>query len=204
MCFPSQIVGNCYAKILYINDHSLLSIGRFDLIDPFPSSLYCIWLIGISCIISLPNSLDDLYPPALKFHSVLCTFDFAIANAVVSKEPCLWVDVCWDINNVQREQQWPGTVPWGTPVKTGAQSDFIPFTTTLCCLKQRKESIYFSVFPQIPWSYSLHLSCSWGCIKRFLDVQDKSVNLAALWKWIGTRSIPRMIRESLNLYLFSR
>ena len=35
----------------------------------------------------------------------------------------------------------PRTVPWGTPDKTGAQSDFTPFTTTRCCLKQRKESI---------------------------------------------------------------
>ena len=31
----------------------------------------------------------------------------------------------------------PRTVPWGTPDKTGAQSDFTPFTTTRCCLKQR-------------------------------------------------------------------
>ena len=29
----------------------------------------------------------------------------------------------------------PRTVPWGTPDKTGAQSDFTPFTTTRCCLK---------------------------------------------------------------------
>ena len=39
----------------------------------------------------------------------------------------------------------PRTVPWGTPDKTGAQSDFTPFTTTRCCLKQRKESIHFTV-----------------------------------------------------------
>ena len=39
----------------------------------------------------------------------------------------------------------PRTVSWGTPDKTGAQSDFTPFTTTRCCLKQRKESIHFNV-----------------------------------------------------------
>ena len=33
----------------------------------------------------------------------------------------------------------PRTVPLGTPDKTGAQSDFTPFTTTRCCLKQRKD-----------------------------------------------------------------
>ena len=103
MCIPSQIVSNCYAKILYKNGHSLLSIGSFCLIDPFPPALYCIWLVGISCPIFLLNSLDDLYPPALKFHSVLSIFDFAIANAVVSKEPYFWVNVCWDIINIQQE-----------------------------------------------------------------------------------------------------
>ena len=46
----------------------------------------------------------------------------------------------------------PRTVLWGTPDKTGAQSDFTPFTTTRCCLKQRKESIHFC----------LGKSCSFG------------------------------------------
>ena len=44
----------------------------------------------------------------------------------------------------------PRTVPWGTPDKTGAQSDFTPFTTTRWCLKQRKVSIHFNVLPPIP------------------------------------------------------
>ena len=60
----------------------------------------------------------------------------------------------------------PRTVPWGTPDKTGAQSDFIPFTTTRCCLKQRKESIHFWVFPPIPYPYSLHLSSSCGGVSK--------------------------------------
>ena len=38
----------------------------------------------------------------------------------------------------------------GTPDKTGAQSDFTPFTTAHCFLKQRKESIRFNVLPPIP------------------------------------------------------
>ena len=33
----------------------------------------------------------------------------------------------------------PRTVPWGTPDKTGAQSDFTRFTTIRCCLKHRKK-----------------------------------------------------------------
>ena len=78
----------------------------------------------------------------------------------------------------------PRMVPWGTPDKTGSQSDFIPFTTTCCCLKQRKESIHFRVFPPIPYPYSLNLSSScrgggggWGCIKSFLAVQDQLVRV---------------------------
>ena len=42
----------------------------------------------------------------------------------------------------------PRTVPYGTPDKTGAQSDFAPFSTTRCRLYHRKEFIHFSVFPQ--------------------------------------------------------
>ena len=38
---------------------------------------------------------------------------------------------------------------WGTLDKTGAQSDFTPFTATRC-LKQRKESIHFNVPAPIP------------------------------------------------------
>ena len=49
----------------------------------------------------------------------------------------------------------PRTVPCGTPDKTGAQSDFTPFTTTRCCLKQRKESIHFNVLPPIPYLNNL-------------------------------------------------
>ena len=148
MCILSQAVSNCYAKILYINDHSLLSIESFDLIDPFPSALnmFNVWLVGISCPISLPNRIDDLYPPALKFHS----FDVAIANAVISKEPYLWVSVCRDIINVQREQQWSKNGALRDIDKTGAQSDFIPFTTTHCCLERRKKYIHFSVVSPIP------------------------------------------------------
>ena len=75
----------------------------------------------------------------------------------------------------------PRTVPWGTPDKTGAQSDFIPFTTTRCVLKQRKESIHFRVFPPIPYPYSLHLSSSCGGVsKASSKSKDKCVNLSAV------------------------
>ena len=41
----------------------------------------------------------------LKFRSVFIVYDFAIANTTVSKQSYLCVSVCWDIINIQGEQQ---------------------------------------------------------------------------------------------------
>ena len=48
------------------------------------------------------------------------------------------------------------TVPWGTPDKTGAQSDFTPFTTTRCCLKKRtsRKLLRIKVTPDLHLTYS--------------------------------------------------
>ena len=61
----------------------------------------------------------------------------------------------------------PRTVPWGIPDKTGAQSDFTPFTTTRCCLKHRKESIHLNVLFPIPELNNLLLRSSWGGVYAF-------------------------------------
>ena len=64
---------------------------------------------------------------------------------------CLFYSVSDEISFMYKENnKGPRTVALGTPDKTGAQSDFTPFTTTRYCLKQRKESIYFNVLPPIP------------------------------------------------------
>ena len=71
----------------------------------------------------------------------------------------------------------PRTVPWGTPDKTGAQSDFTPFTTTRCFLKQRKESIHFNLLPYSIAKQFAFKDFMRGCIKRLFKIQYECVNL---------------------------
>ena len=86
----------------------------------------------------------------LKFHCVFFILNFTIANTIISKTSNFRLNIWWDVTYVQREQQGTKNGALGTPDKTGAQSDFTPFTTTCCCLKYRKESIHFNVLPPIP------------------------------------------------------
>ena len=75
----------------------------------------------------------------------------------------------------------PRTVPSGTPDKTGAQSDFTPFTTTRWFLKHRKESIHFNVLPLLPQLNNWLLRSSWGgCIKCLFKIQYECVNLSSI------------------------
>ena len=146
MCVPFQIVSNCYAKIFdifyVIKDSSLYIIGSIGVFDPFPC--YCIWLVGISCPISLPNCRDDLYPPAVSQWPLYLWFRdnkrSRQQTAFISESMFVVISFIYSENN-----NGPRTVPRGTPDKMGTQSDFIPFTTTRCCLKQRKESILFKI-----------------------------------------------------------
>ena len=82
----------------------------------------------------------------------------------------------------------PRTVPWGTPDKTRTQSDFIPFTKTLCCLKQRKESIHFNVLPPVPWPYSLLLRSSWGGVSNAFSKSNMNVATCPLLSKIFAQS----------------
>ena len=89
----------------------------------------------------------------LKFHSVLCTFDFAITNTVISKQPYLWVNICCDIVNIQWEQHLS---------KDGALGD----------TWQNRSPI---------WFYSIYYNSLLSeTEKRILKVQDKRVNLSAV------------------------
>ena len=82
----------------------------------------------------------------------------------------------------------PRTVPWGTPDKTGAQSDFTPFTTTRCCLKQRKESIHFNVLPPIPYLNNLLLRSSWGGVSNAFSKSNMNVSTCPLLSKILAQS----------------
>ena len=72
-----------------IKDSSLYIIGSIDLFDPFPCNLHDIafdWLESHAPF--LCQTAKTIYI-LLKFHSILCAYDFAITNAVVSKQPYL-------------------------------------------------------------------------------------------------------------------
>ena len=73
----------------------------------------------------------------------------------------------------------PITVPCGgvgTQQNWSPQSDFTPFTTTRCCLKHRKESIHFNVFPQ---SIAKQFAFK-GCNKCLFKIQYECVNLSSI------------------------
>ena len=62
-----------------------------------------------------------------------------ISNELLFQTQCLR-----KYHSAKENNKGPRTVPCGTPDMI--QSDLIAFTTTLCCLKHRKVSIYFIVF----------------------------------------------------------
>ena len=64
---------------------------------------------------------------------------------------------------------------------TRAQSDFTPFTTTHCFLKQRKESIHFNVLQSIPQLNNLLLRSSWGGVSNAFSKSNMNcVNLSSI------------------------
>ena len=65
-----------------------------------------------------------------------------------------------------RKRTGPRTVPWGTPNQTASLVDFVPSTTTHCCLSERKESIQFKMFLLTPAEWSLLFSSSWGTVSN--------------------------------------
>ena len=154
MCIPSQITCNCYSKVFnafkVFKVSSLQGIWSMDLLDPFSCQLHHIAFDRLISHTPLPCPGAQSINIPLNFHCVCFIFNFTIANTVISKKSYFRLNTWWDVIYVQREQQGPRTVPWGTPDKTGAQSEFTQFTTTRCCLKQRKESFHFNVLPPIP------------------------------------------------------
>ena len=102
-----------------------------DFLDPFSSQLYHVAFDRLKSHTPYPCPATQSINISLKFHCVFFILNFAIANTVVSKKSYFRLNIIYDIINVKRKQQGSRTVPWGTPDKTGAQSDFTPFTTTL-------------------------------------------------------------------------
>ena len=124
MHVPFQIGSNCYAKIFdifyIIKDSFLLIIGRIDHFDPFPCNLHDIAFDWLESHAPFPCPTAKAIYILLKFYSVLCTFDFAITNTVISKQPYLRVNICCDIvNNIMRTIMAQGRCPEGHLTKRG-------------------------------------------------------------------------------------
>ena len=154
MCIPSQITCNCYSKVFnafnVFKVSSLQRIWSMDLLDPFSCQLHHIAFDRLKSHTPLPCPGTQSINIPLKFHCVFFILNFMIANTVIGKH-LISDSISDEMSFMYRENnQGPRTVPWGTPDKTRAQSDFIPFTTTRCWLKQTKESIHFNVLPPIP------------------------------------------------------
>ena len=137
-----------------------------DFFYPFPCHLHHIAFDRLKSHTQFPCPASKMIYIFLKFQCVLCILNFSVANTVIRKESYFRINVCRDIINGQRNKG-PRPVPCGTPDKTRAQSDFALFITTRCCLKHRKESIYFRVFPLMPQPNSLLLRRSCGRVSNF-------------------------------------
>ena len=87
---------------------------------PFPCNLHDIAFDWLESHALFPCPTAKTMYIIMKFHSVLCTFDFAISNTVVSKQSYLWVNICCDIVNIQWEQQWSKDGALGDTLQHGS------------------------------------------------------------------------------------
>ena len=121
----------------------------------------------------------------------------SLANSLISESMAVVISLIYNENNTG-----PRTGLWGTPDKTGAKSDFITFTTTRCCLKQRNESIHFRVFPPLPYPYSLHLSSSCGGVSKAFSKFKINVSTCPPLSKILAQSFITLINWVSQLFLF--
>ena len=108
MCIPSQIICDSDPKIL----------DAFDIFEDVPSRVYEAWIFfPVSLLFAsyriwqvelhtpFPCPASQLIYIFMKFQCVLFILNFSEANTVIRKESYFWINVCWDIINVQRKQQ---------------------------------------------------------------------------------------------------
>ena len=64
----------------------------------------------------------------------------AVQHTVISKKLSdgFWRYVLWEVVNVQKEQQWPRTLPCGTPDSTGEEVEDDPSSSTCWLRPSRK------------------------------------------------------------------
>ena len=112
----------------------------------------------ISCPLSLPNVLDDSFFEVSVCPQCLWFYDskYSRQQKVLS---LLSMSVEIYFGYTYKNNNRPRTVPWGTPEKTGVQSDFSLFTPTCCCLKYRLVRHDLSI---VAWAVKLHINKSWS------------------------------------------
>ena len=120
-----------------------------DLLGPLSSQLHHIAFDRLKSHTPFPCPGTQSINIPLKFYCVFFILNFTITTQSSAKR-LISDSISDEMSFMYRENnKGPRTVPCGTPDKTGAQSDFTPFTITRFCLKHRKESIHFNVLPPI-------------------------------------------------------
>ena len=148
-----------HLKSLVIVTPRYLMLSTFSRLVPskvYEAQIFLIRFL-VSCIILhltgwnlIPHFLAQEPNRSISLWSFIVSFSSLISRQQTqsSAKSLISDSISDEMSFMYRENnKGPRTVPWGTPDKTGAQSDFTPFTTTRCCLKQRKESIHFNVLP---------------------------------------------------------
>ena len=97
------------------------------------------------------------------------------ANSLISDVTLSAMSLMWTRNIIG-----PSTVPWGTPETTADSSDLHPFTTTHCCLLDRKESIQFMMFFGTPYLWSLLFSRSCGTVSNAFSKSKMNMSTCCL------------------------
>ena len=123
-----QILLTCifHLKSLVIVTPRYLIISTFW--RSFPSNVYEAWIFFfrflVSCIILHLTGWNPIPFPCpgtqsinipLKFYCVFFILNFTIANTVISKKPYIRLNIWWDANYVQREQQGTKNGALGDP-----------------------------------------------------------------------------------------
>ena len=143
-----------------------------------PSKVYEAWIF-LKSHTPLPCPGTQSINIPLKFHCVFFILNFTIANTGISKKSYFRLNIWWDVIYVQREQQGTKNGALGTPDKTGAQSDFTPFTTTRCCLKQRKYPFQCLATNSVAKQFAFKEFMR-GCIKCLFKIQYECVILSSI------------------------
>ena len=142
-------------------------------LDPFSCQLHHIAFDRLKSHTPFPCPGTQSINIPLKFYCVFFILNFMITNTVISKQSDSVSD---EMSFMYRENnKGPRKVPWGTPDKTGAQSDFTPFTTTLCCQKLVQCLAINSIAKQFTFKEFMR-----GWIKRLFKIQYECVNLSSI------------------------